>query len=167
MKEVAYGPVARRSTPGRTAFSEGSPPMELTALEFARLLHDLKCDVKPGDRRVNPRAPTRVRAYVIPITPDTAMPVKQPVWIRDVSRGGFGVTSQTQYEEGSRLLVLMPKSTIDMFVVLCEICRSTRMPGNTYTMGARLMRRVTPDEYAHLLAGTGEMMKSLSVAQAA
>lgn len=141
--------------------------MELTALEFARLLHDLKCDVKPGDRRVNPRAPTRVRAQVIPITPGSPAVRKEAVWIRDVSRGGFGLTSQTCYENGSRLLVLMPKTTIDMYVVLCQICRSTRMPGNTFTMGAQMLRRVSDAEFADLLAGKGEMMQALSGAAAA
>jgi hypothetical protein len=141
--------------------------MELTALEFARLLHDLKCDVKPGDRRTNPRAPTRVRAHVIPIAPGRTEIRKESVWIRDVSRGGFGLTSQTCYENGSRLLVLMPKTSIDMFVVLCEICRSTRVPGNTFTMGARLLRRVSEGEFADLLAGRADVMQALSVVAAA
>ena len=141
--------------------------MELTALEFARLLHDLKCDIKPGDRRTNPRAPTRVRAHVIPITPGSATVRNEAVWIRDVSRSGFGITSQTCYALDSRLLMLMPKSTIDMFVVLCQIVRSIRVPGNTWTMGAKLMRRVTPDEYAQVLANQPAMIGSLNVAAAA
>jgi hypothetical protein len=141
--------------------------MELTALEFARLLHDLKCDVKPGDRRTNPRAPTRVRAHVIPVTPGSAAVRNETVWIRDVSRGGFGLTSQTCYAAGSRLLVLMPKTSVDMFVLLCQIVRATRMAGNTYTMGAQLLRRVTPEEYQQVLAGTGGMMDAFSTAEAA
>lgn len=141
--------------------------MELTALEFARLLHDLKCDIKPGDRRSNPRAPTRVRAHVIPITPGNATARNETVWIRDVSRGGFGLTSQTCYDQGSRLLILMPKTSVEMFVLLCQIVRSTKMSGNTYTMGAQLLRRVSPEEYAQVLGGTGGMMDMLSVAAAA
>ena len=142
--------------------------MELTALEFARLLHDLKCDVRAGERRNNPRAPTRVKATVIPITPDAAAPQRQLVWIRDVSRGGFGLSSQVRMELDSRLLVVMPKTSADAFVVLCQVCRVTRMSGGeTYTMGTKMLRRVTNEEYAALLAGTGETMRSLSLPIAA
>lgn len=136
--------------------------MELTAGEFARLLSDLKCDVVPGDRRTNPRAPTRVRASVIAITPDQTAPVKQQVWIRDISRGGFGITSQIAFAEGSRLLILMPKPSGEMFVVLCEVVRLNKVQGGTHLTGTKLLRKLTPEEFAQLMAGTGAMMQALS-----
>lgn len=138
--------------------------MELTALEFAKLIHDLKCDVRPGERRENPRAPCRAKATVIPVVLGTAAPRKQQLWVKDISRTGLGLTSSTKLDENSRILVLLPKTSTETFVLLCEIVRVVRMPGNTYVMGARMIRRCTDQEYEGLLVGQTETIFTLSTA---
>lgn len=138
--------------------------MELTAAEFAKLIHDLKCDIRPGERRTNPRAPTRAKIQVIPVILGEKSPTRQTLWAKDISRTGIGLMSATKYEEGSRLLVLLPKNACESFVLLVEIVRTTRMPGNTYVMGSRLIRRVTPEEYDSFLGGVSDAIVTLTTA---
>lgn len=138
--------------------------MELTAAEFAKLLKDLKCDVRPGERRNNPRAPTRAKINVIQVILGEKSPTRQTVWLKDVSRTGIGLMSPIKFEEGTRLLVVLPVSNCESFVLLAEIVRVTRMPGNTHVMGARLIRRVTGEEYDSFLAGLSDAIVTLTTA---
>ena len=138
--------------------------MELTAAEFARLLKDLKCDVRPGERRDKPRAPTRAKIFVIPVVLGGKTPTRQVVWVKDISKGGVGLSSPTKFDEGCRLLVILPISQCESFVLLAEVTRSVRMPGNTYVTGCRLVRRVTMDEYDGFLAGLSDTIVTLTTA---
>lgn len=138
--------------------------MELTAAEFARLLKDLKCDVRSGERREKPRAPTRAKISVIPLVIGDRKTTRRTVWAKDISRSGIGISASVSFDEGSRLLVVLPISTCESFVLLAEVVRSTRMPGNTYVMGCRLVRRVTSDEYDGFLAGVSDTIVALTTA---
>lgn len=138
--------------------------MELTAAEFARLLKDLKCDVRPGERRDKPRAPTRARIFVIPVVLGGKTPTRQHVWAKDISKTGIGLSGSVKFEEGSRLLVILPISQCESFVLLAEVVRTTRMPGNTYVMGCRLVRRISTEEYDGFLAGLSDTIVTLTTA---
>lgn len=143
---------------------KGVPLMELTAAEFARLLKDLKCDFRQGERRDKPRAPTRAKVFVIPVVLGGKTPTRQTVWVKDISRTGLGISSSHKFEEGSRMLVILPVSQCESFVLLAEVMRSVRMPGNTYVAGCRLVRRVTTEEYDGFLAGLSDTIVVLTTA---
>jgi hypothetical protein len=138
--------------------------MDLTASEFARLLKDLKCDIRPRECRDKPRAPTRAKVSVIPVTLGGKTPTRQTFWARDISRSGVGLSGPTKLNPGSRLLVLLPISQCESFVLLAEVVRTTRMPGNTYVMGCRLVRRITAEEYDGFLAGLSDTIVTLTTA---
>lgn len=138
--------------------------MELTAAEFARLLKDLKCDVRPGERRDKPRAPTRAKIFVIPVVLGGKTPTRQTIWVKDISKTGVGLSGSVKFDEGTRLLVLLPISQCEQFVLLAEVVRSARMPGNTYVMGCKLVRRVTNEEYEGFLAGLSDTIVTLTTA---
>jgi hypothetical protein len=138
--------------------------MELTAAEFARLLKDLKCDVRPGERRDKPRAPTRSRIFVIQVVLGGKTPTRQTIWAKDISKSGIGLSGSAKFDEGTRLLVILPISQCESFVLLAEVVRTTRMPGNTYVMGCKLVRRVTMEEYDGFLAGLSDTIVTLTTA---
>lgn len=138
--------------------------MELTAAEFARLLKDLRCDVRPGERRDMPRAPTRAKIFIIPVVLGGKTATRQVVWVKNISRGGLGLSSPTNFEPGSRMLVTLPVSQCESFVLLAEVVRCVRMPGNTYVTGCRLVRRVSTEEYDSFLAGLSDTIVALTTA---
>lgn len=139
-------------------------PMELTAAEFARLLKDLKCDVRQGERRDKPRAPMRAKVFIIPVVLGGKTPTRRSVWAKDISRTGMGISSSLKFDEGSRMLIILPVSQCESFVLLAEVVRSVRMPGNTYVSGCRLVRRVTMEEYDGFLAGLSDTIVTLTTA---
>lgn len=141
--------------------------MQLTAIEFASILRDLKCDARSDERRSNPRAPTRSMVQVIPVVPGLAAPVSQMIRARDISRNGIGLVTQQYMEENSRLLVLLPKSATDTFVLLCEVARVTNLPGEQYGIGVRMVRRVTDEERSAFMRGSADAVGALLNAVAA
>ena len=140
--------------------------MHLTAIEFASLIRDLKCDARPDERRANPRAPTRSRVQVIPVVPGTRAPVAQSIRVRDISRNGLGLVTSERIEEGSRMLVMLPKSATETFVLLCEVARATRLQADAYGIGVRMVRRVTDSERIAFLRGSADAVGSLLTAVA-
>ena len=141
--------------------------MQLTALEFATLIRDLRCDMRPDERRANPRAPTRSRVEIIPVIPGLAHPVPQFVRVRDISRNGLGLVTPDKFDEKSRMLVLLPKSATETFVLLCEVARVTRLQGDAHGIGVRMVRRVTDEERSAFLRGSADATGALLTAVAA
>ena len=128
--------------------------MQLTAIEFAKLINDLKCDARPDERRTNPRAPTRAQLEVIPVLLSaTGAPHIEKFRVRDISRTGMGLLTNRSIPELTRLIVLLPKNAAETLVLLCEIVRAQRLPGDMYHLGTRMVRRVTLIEHARFLAG--------------
>ena len=138
--------------------------MELIAAEFARLLRDLKSDHRPGERRNRPRAPTRAKVFVIPILLGGKTPRRQTLWVKDISKTGMGLAGPVGFDEATRLLVILPISQCESFVLLTEVVRQVRMPGNTFVMGCRFVRRVSMEEYDGFLAGLSDTIVTLSTA---
>jgi hypothetical protein len=135
--------------------------MNLTAVEFAKLICDLRCDMRPSERRLNPRAPTRKHVEVIRVHPRPAMPASEWFRVRDISRNGLGLMSNDHAEIGSRMLVLLPKNANETFVLLCEIARVTRLGDDTYGFGLRMVRRVSEEERAAYMHGSADAVASL------
>jgi hypothetical protein len=135
--------------------------MHLTAVEFAKLISDLRCDMRPEERRQNPRAPTRSRVEVIRVHASATTPAAESLRVRDISRNGLGLMSNDKPEEGQRFLVLLPKNTTETFVLLCEVARVTRLPGDAYGMGLSMVRRVNDEERIAFMRGSAETRAAL------
>jgi PilZ domain len=138
--------------------------MQFTAAEFAKLINDLKCDIRPGERRNNPRAPTRAKVQVLPVVVGQKSPRRLMIWVRDVSRTGIGLVANETFQEGSRLMILLPKDAGENFNLLCEVVRVVRMPGDTFVIGTRMVRRVSTDEFDQFIAGNSESVIALTTA---
>lgn len=135
--------------------------MQLNAVEFATLIRDLKCDVRPDERRANPRAPTRSRVEVVQVQPGADKPTPELIRVRDISRNGLGLMTSENLPPGRRMLVLLPKTATEMFVLLCEVARVTRLPGDQYAVGVRMVRRVTEEERSAFMRGSIDAMAAL------
>lgn len=135
--------------------------MQLTAIEFAKLINDLRCDMRPEERRTNPRAPARSQVEVIPVAAGVSRPVARMLRVRDISRNGMGLISGEKAADGARFLVLLPKSATDMFTLLCEVARVTRLPGDAYGLGLRMVRRVLDEERTAFMAGSADALAAL------
>lgn len=127
--------------------------MQLTATEFAKLINDLKCDVRPDERRSNPRAPTRAIIQLVQVDANaTKAPQLEQMRVRDISRNGMGLLTNRAIGEGTRLIVLLPKNATETLTLLCNVVRSQRLPGEMYHLGACMIRRVDATEYARVMS---------------
>ena len=133
--------------------------MQLTAFEFAKLINDLKCDVRSGERRANPRVPTRTSIEVYLLEPAGASTVTRErprsvvLRVRDLSRTGMGLLINSAVRERSRLLVMLPKTQAETLSLLCEAVRVQRLPGDMYHLGTQMIRRVNAEDLARFQAG--------------
>ena len=135
--------------------------MLLTAVEFAKIIRDLRCDVRPDERRENPRAPARSRVDTVRVKSGAKLPVAESLRVRDISRNGLGLMSNEKPEDGARFMVLLPKTATESFVLLCEVARVTRVPGDAYSIGLQMVRRVTEQERAAFMRGSPDALATL------
>lgn len=129
--------------------------MQLTATEFAKLINDLKCDVRQGERRQNPRAPARAivdAVFVDPELPAGKFPQLEKLRVRDISRTGLGMIINREIRDNTRIIVQLPKSKTETLSLLVMVVRTQRLPGQMYQMGTKMMRRITTAEFDGYMA---------------
>jgi hypothetical protein len=136
--------------------------MNLTAAEFATLLKSLRSDGRRGgERRANPRAPVRAKVGLRPLGLLDAVPAKQSVLARDVSRTGVGVLVRDPIKLRTRIVVTLDGNDGAPLELLTEVARAQPLQGGQVLVGLRLIGRLTEMQSRRLEMGDATVMLDL------
>jgi hypothetical protein len=136
--------------------------MNLTAAEFATLLKSLRSDGRRGgERRQNPRAPVRAKVGFRMLGLLDAVPAKQTVLARDVSRTGIGVLLRDAMKPRTRIVVTLDGQDGAPLELLTEVARAQPLQGGQVLVGLRLIGRLSEMQSRRLDMGDATVMLDL------
>lgn len=136
--------------------------MNLTAADFAALLKSLRSDGRRGgERRSNPRAPVRAKVGFRMLGLLDAVPAKQTILARDVSRTGIGVLVREAIKPRTRIVISLDGVDGPPLELLTDVARSQSLTGGQVLVGLRLIGRLTEVQSRRLDMGDATVMLDL------
>jgi hypothetical protein len=98
------------------------------------------------ERRRSPRVGLRVQIQLIPCRTGKGKASIQTAWLRDVSADGVGMVFHEKLDVGMFIVVCFPRKRGQPLDVLFVVTRCARLNDKHFSIGARLLRIIAPDD---------------------
>jgi hypothetical protein len=98
------------------------------------------------ERRRSPRVGLRVQIQLIPCRAGKGKATLQTAWLRDISADGAGIVFHEKLDVGTFLVVCFPRKKGQPLDVLYVVTRCTRLNDKHFSIGARFLRIIAPDD---------------------
>jgi len=110
---------------------------QLSAELFEEILHNLRGQQQPKDKREDPRVGVRNRVMVQPMSnPDDTTPL--PARVRDLSPNGIGLLTERPLMPQSRFSIRLEVGGGPQIMAVYRVARCTQVGQGLYGVGAQL-----------------------------